>query len=191
MPDFLDKGVTNMKYNYTGRGINVTQRLKDITEKKLERLSKFFTPDTQVYVTFKEEKRTQSVEVTIPTKGSAIRCEAAGEDVFDLVDVIMDKLERQIIKYRKKLIGRAKIDRTFREDYFAATLEEDVEEEGAVTISRVKQVEVESMDAEEACLQMELTGHDFFAYRDGATGQICIAYKRRQEGTYGVLKIEG
>ena len=73
MPDFLDKGVTNMKYNYTGRGINVTQRLKDITEKKLERLSKFFTPDTQVYVTFKEEKRTQSVEVTIPTKGSAIR----------------------------------------------------------------------------------------------------------------------
>lgn len=179
-----------MKYNYTGRGINVTQRLKDITEKKLERLSKFFTPDTQVYVTFKEEKRTQSVEVTIPTKGSAIRCEAAGEDVFDLLDVIMDKLERQIVKYRKKLIGRAKIDRSFREDYFAAVVEEEAEEEKAA-ITRVKTVEVEAMDEEEACLQMELTGHDFFAYRDGKTGQICIAYKRKQEGTYGVLKIEG
>ena len=179
-----------MKYNYTGRGINVTQRLKEITEKKLERLSKFFTPDTQVYVTFKEEKRTQSVEVTIPTKGSAIRCEAVGSDVFDLLDVIMDKLERQIVKYRKKLIGRAKIDRTFREDYFAVGVEEEIEEEAA-TITREKTVEVESMDAEEACLQMELTGHDFFAYRDGKTGQICIAYKRRQEGTYGVLKIEG
>lgn len=181
-----------MKYNYTGRGINVTQRLKDITEKKLERLSKFFTPDTQVYVTFKEEKRTQSVEVTIPTKGSAIRCEAAGEDVFDLLDVIMDKLERQIVKYRKKLIGRAKIDRSFREDYFAAVVEEEAaEEEEKAAITRVKTVEVEAMDEEEACLQMELTGHDFFAYRDGKTGQICIAYKRKQEGTYGVLKIEG
>ncbi|MBQ7016630.1 MAG: ribosome-associated translation inhibitor RaiA [Firmicutes bacterium] len=180
-----------MKYNYTGRGINVTQRLKDITEKKLERLSKFFTPDTLVYVTFKEEKRTQSVEVTIPTKGSAIRCEAAGDDVFDLLDVIMDKLERQIVKYRKKLIGRAKIDRSFREDYFAAVVEEEAAEEEKTAITRVKTVEVESMDEEEACLQMELTGHDFFAYRDGKSGQICIAYKRKQEGTYGVLKIEG
>lgn len=180
-----------MKYNYTGRDIKVTQRLKDITEKKLERLSKFFTPETQVYVTFKEEKRTQSVEVTIPTKGSAIRCEAAGEDVFDLLDVLMDKLERQIVKYRKKLIGRAKIDRTFREDYFAAMVEEEPEDEAAVTIARVKQVEVEAMDAEEACLQMELIGHDFFAYRDGKTGQICIAYKRKQKGTYGVLEIGG
>ncbi len=180
-----------MKYNYTGRGINVSQRLKDITEKKLERLSKFFTPDTQVYVTFKEEKRTQSVEVTIPTKGSAIRCEAAGEDVFDLLDVIMDKLERQIVKYRKKLIGRAKIDRSFREDYFAPVLEEETIEEEKAAITRVKTVEVEAMDDEEACLQMELTGHDFFAYRDGKTGQICIVYKRKQEGTYGVLRIEG
>lgn len=180
-----------MKYNYTGRGINVTQRLKDITEKKLERLSKFFTPDTLVYVTFKEEKRTQSVEVTIPTKGSAIRCEAAGDDVFDLLDVIMDKLERQIVKYRKKLIGRAKIDRSFREDYFAAVVEEEAAEEEKTAITRVKTVEVESMDEEEACLQMELIGHDFFAYRDGKSGQICIAYKRKQEGTYGVLKIEG
>jgi len=180
-----------MKYNYTGRGINVTQRLKDITEKKLERLSKFFTPDTLVYVTFKEEKRTQSVEVTIPTKGSAIRCEAAGDDVFDLLDVIMDKLERQIVKYRKKLIGRAKIDRSFREDYFAAVVEEEAAEEEKTAITRVKTVEVEAMDEEEACLQMELIGHDFFAYRDGKSGQICIAYKRKQEGTYGVLKIEG
>ena len=180
-----------MKYNYTGRGINVSQRLKDITEKKLERLSKFFTPDTQVYVTFKEEKRTQSVEVTIPTKGSAIRCEAAGEDVFDLLDVIMDKLERQIVKYRNKLIGRAKIDRSLREDDFAPVLDEETIEEEKTAITRVKTVEVEAMDDEEACLQMELTGHDFFAYRDGKTGQICIAYKRKQEGTYGVLRIEG
>ena len=178
-----------MKYNYTSRNMNVSQRLKDITEKKLERLSKFFTPDTQVYDTFKTEKRTQSVEVTIPTKGSAIRCEAAGEDVFDLVDVLMDKLERQIIKYRKKLIGRAKIDRTFREEYFTAQIEEEAEEEAAIT--RVKRVEVKPMDADEACLQMELTGHDFFAYKDDKTGQICIIYKRNQEGTYGVLQIDG
>ena len=186
---FLNKGVTNMKYNYTSRNMVVSQHLKDMTEKKLERLSKFFTPDTQVYVTFKEEKRTQSVEVTIPTKGSAIRCEAAGENAFDLLDAIMDKLERQIVKYRKKLIGRAKIDRTFREDYFTAAVEEESEPETAIT--RIKTVEVEAMDEEEACMQMELSGHDFFAYRDGNTGQICIAYRRKQEGTYGVLKIEG
>ncbi|MBR5295274.1 MAG: sigma 54 modulation/S30EA ribosomal C-terminal domain-containing protein, partial [Clostridia bacterium] len=94
------------------------------------------------------------------------------------------------VKYRKKLIGRAKIDRAFREDYFTAVVEEEVPEE-KTAITRVKTVEVEAMDEEEACLQMELTGHDFFAYRDGKTGQICIAYKRKQEGTDGVLKIEG
>lgn len=177
-----------MKYNYTSRNMVVSQHLKDVTEKKLERLSKFFTPDTLVYVTFKAEKRLQTVEVTIPTKGSAIRCEASGDDAYDQLDVIMDKLERQIVKYRKKLIGRAKIDRTFREDYFTAQVEEEAEVEN--TIVRVKRIEIEPMDAQEACLQMELTGHDFFAYKDGKTGQVCIVYRRNQEGTYGVLEIE-
>lgn len=177
-----------MKYNYTSRNMVVSQHLKDVAEKKLDRLSKFFTPDTQVFVTFKTEKRTQSVEVTIPTKGSAIRCEASGDNVFDLLDVIMDKLERQIVKYRKKLIGRAKVDRTFREEYFAADIAEETEEQAAIT--RVKKVEIKPMDAQEACLQMELTGHDFFAYKDEATGQVCIVYRRNQENTYGVLQIE-
>lgn len=180
-----------MKYNYTSRNMTISQRLKDVAEKKLERLSKFFTPDTQVYVTFKEENRTQSVEVTIPTKGSAIRCEASGENVNNLLDIIMDKLERQIIKYRKRLIGRAKIDQTFREDYFMAMQEEEAEEGAEPAITRMKKLEVDAMDAEEACLQMELSGHDFFAYKDGNTGQICIAYRRKQEGTYGVLEING
>ena len=70
-------------------------------------------------------------------------------------------------------------------------MEEEAAEEEKTAITRVKTVEVEAMDEEEACLQMELIGHDFFAYRDGKSGQICIAYKRKQEGTYGVLKIEG
>lgn len=178
-----------MKYNYTSRNMEISQHLKDVTEKKLERLSKFFTPDTQVYVTFKEEKRSQRVEVTIPTKGSAIRCEASEQDAYTALDEVMEKLERQIVKYRKKLIGRAKQDRTFRQDYFSAEIEEAAENEAAIT--RVKKVEVKPMDAQEACLQMELSGHDFFAYKDQDTHQICIIYRRKQEETYGVLEIEG
>lgn len=179
-----------MKYNYTSRNMEISQHLKDITEKKLERLSKFFTPETQVYVTFKTGKRTETVEVTIPTKRAAIRCEASGTDVYTDLDEVMDKLERQIVKYRKKLISRAKQDRTFRQDYFTAEITEEPADEAAA-ITRVKQVEVKPMDAQEACLQMELSGHDFFAYKDQDTDQICIIYRRNQEGTYGVLEIQG
>lgn len=180
-----------MKYTYTSRNMTLSQHLKDITEKKLERLSKFFTPDTEVFVTFKGEKRSQTVEVTIPTKGASIRCEASADEAYTAIDLAMDKLERQIVKYRKKLIDRAKQDRAYRQDFFNAEIVEENEvETDEVIISRVKQVEVSPMDAQEACLQMELSGHDFFAYKDGRTGQICIAYKRNQEGTYGVLEIE-
>ncbi len=177
-----------MKYTYTSRNMTVSQHLKDITEKKLERLSKFFTPETDVFVTFKGEKRTQTVEVTIPTKRASIRCEATAEEAYTALDLVMDKLDRQIVKYRKKLISKAKQDHTLRQDYFTPEIEEEPESE--ITISRMKKIQVEPMDAQEAGLQMELSGHDFFAYQDGETGQICIIYRRNQEGTYGVLTIQ-
>lgn len=175
-----------MKYKFVGRNAEVSQRLKNMAEKKLDRLSKFFTPETTVFVTFKEEGRVSRVEVTIPVKGTSIRAEVAGEDPYTGLDDVMDKLERQIERYRARLSRKAKQDRSFQEDYFIGTEPEDEEESRVV---RVKEVEAMVMDREEACLQMELTGHDFYVFRDADSEKIGVVYRRREKDTYGLLEI--
>jgi putative sigma-54 modulation protein len=174
-----------MKYKFVGRNLEVSQRLKTMTEKKLDRLSKFFTPDTTVFVTFKEEGRRSRVEVTIPVKGTSIRAEVEAEDPYTGLDAVMEKLERRIERYRAKLSGKAKSDHSFREDYFAPTDEAPTE----AKVVRVKEVEAMVMDREEACLQMELTGHDFYVYRDADSQQLAVVYRRREGDTYGLLEI--
>lgn len=184
--EFEQTGVKEMKYKFVGRNTDISQKLKDMTERKLERLSKFFTPETQVFVTFREEGRTSRVEVTIPVKGTSIRAEVASEDPYTALDEVMDKLERQISRYRGRLSRKAKLDKSFREDYFS---EEETEQE-ASRIVRTKEVEAVAMDREEACLQLELTEHDFYVFRDRDSGHICVVYRRREGETYGLLEIK-
>ena len=174
-----------MQYKFVGRNMEVSQKLRNLTEKKLERLSKFFSDDTAVLVTFKEEGRWNRVEVTIPVKGSNIRAEVSCADCYTGIDDCLDKLERQIGRYRDKLTDKAKSDKTLRADYFTEP-REPVEKEKVV---RVKEVEPELMDSDEAALQLELTGHDFYVYKDAATERVCVIYRRREQGTYGVLDV--
>ena len=109
-----------MRYEYKGRNIEISDKLKEISETKLERLSKFFSPDTKVYVTYRAENRNTVVaEITIPVQGSSpIRAEVKDTDKYAALDQAMDKLERQIVKYRKKLQARAKQDKTLNHSYF-------------------------------------------------------------------------
>ena len=177
-----------MRYEFKGRDIEITENLKEMSEKKLERLSKFFSPDTKVYVTYRVENRSVAAEVTIPVQGaSPIRAEARDADKYAALDQAMDKLERQIVRYRKKLQTRAKADKTWNTKYF-----EDVsgEEEEAMVIRRIKRVPAKPMDVNEACLQMELLGHDFLVFRNVANQQISVVYKRKEPGTYGLIEPE-
>lgn len=178
-----------MRYEYKGRNVEITEKLKEMSEKKLERLSKFFSPDTKIYVTYRAENRNVVVEITIPVQGaSPIRVEVKDMDKYAALDKAMDKLERQIVQYRKKLQARAKSDKTLNASYFAALPEETAEE--TMIIRRIKRVPAKPMDVSEACLQMELLGHDFFVFRNIVTQEINVVYKRKEAGTYGLIEPE-
>lgn len=176
-----------MNYRFVGRNMEVSQKLKNMTEKKLDKLSKYFTPETQILVTFKEEGRDSRVEVTIPVKGTSIRAEVSSEDPYTGLDEVLEKLERQIERYRARLSRKAKSDKAFQAEYFAVGEEEQPEETKVV---RTKEIDVPAMDREEACLQLELTGHDFYVFKETESGRVCIVYRRREEGTYGLLSIQ-
>lgn len=182
----IKEGSDDMKFNITGRNINVTQGLRDMIEKKLGKLDKFFAPDTVCNVTLSTQKDHQLIEVTIPVKGSLIRAEEATEDMYQSIDIVEDVIERQIRRYRKKLIDRKQAAQSFSE-LFIQTEEEPDEPE--IRIVKTKQFDLKPMDPEEACLQMELVGHDFFMFQNAENDKVCVVYKRKGS-TYGLIEPE-
>ena len=173
-----------MKFNITGRNINVSEKTKDQVEKKFGKLSKFFAADTIANVTLSHQKDDYTVEVTIPIKNTIIRAEEASSDLYVSIDLVEEILERQIKKHRSKLI-----DRTQNKEAFSSLFiekEEDIPDEDELRIEKVKKFDFKPMNAEEACLQMELLGHDFFVFKDAETDETCVVYKRKNKG-YGLL----
>lgn len=175
-----------MKYNITGRNVSVTDGQKRMIDKKLGKLDKFFKPETICSVTLSEQRDQKRIEVTIPVKGSVIRAEEASPDFYQTIDLVEDVLERQIHKYRRKLIDRQQNVQTFSEDFLN---EADDESEPEIRIVRTKQFDLKPMTPEEACLQMELLGHDFFVFQNGESGKVNVVYKRKG-GTYGLIEPE-
>lgn len=180
-------GGDDMRFNITGRNINVTQGLRDMVEKKLGKLDKFFTPDTTCNVTLSTQKDQQLIEVTIPVKGGVIRAEEATEDMYQSIDLVEDVIERQIRRYRKRIIDKKQAAQAFS-DLFIET-EDDETDEPEIKIVKTKQFDLKPMDPEEACLQMELVGHDFFVFQNAENDKICVVYKRKGH-TYGLIEPE-
>ncbi len=175
-----------MKFTITGRNITVTEGLKAQIEKKLGKLSKFFTPDTTAAVTLSVQKDRQTIEVTIPIKGSIIRAEESSTDMYVSIDLVEEIIERQIRRHRNKLI-----DRTQHVESFSSLFIEEgsPEEEAEIKIVKIKKFDFKPMDPEEACLQMELLGHDFFVFKNAETDDTCVVYKRKDD-TYGLIEPE-
>lgn len=175
-----------MKFKITGRNINVTNGLQSQVEKKLGKLSKFFNEDTTANVTLSVQKDMQTIEVTIPIKGSIIRAEESSTDMYVSIDLVEEIIERQIRRHRKKLIDRTQHAETFS-SLFA---EEEVPgEEEEIHIDKVKRFDFKPMDPEEACLQMDLLGHNFFVFRNAETDETCVVYKRKNN-SYGLIEPE-
>lgn len=180
-----------MKFNIRGENIEVTPALREYTEKKISKLEKYFndTAEAMAYVNLKvyNDKKTK-VEVTIPLPHLVLRAEEANDDMYAGIDLITDKLERQIRKYKTK------VNRKFRElkenDLFvtapAATQKEESNEK-ELEIVRTKRFDLKPMDSEEAILQMNLLGHNFFIYTDSETNTTNIVY-RRKDGKYGLIE---
>ena len=175
-----------MKFKITGRNINVTEGLKNQVEKKLNKLAKFFSPDTTALVTLSVQKDIQTIEVTIPVKGSIIRAEEGSTDMYVSIDLVEEIIERQIRRHRKKLI-----DKTQHADAFSSLFaeEEIADEEEEIKIVKIKKFDFKPMDPEEACLQMELLGHNFFVFKNAETDETCVVYKRKGD-TYGLIEPE-
>ncbi len=174
-----------MRINTYGKNIDVTRGLKAAVEEKLGKLECFFTPDTEIHVTFSVENGSQKIEVTIPMKGTTIRAEEESEDMYASIDIVEDTLERQLKKYKHKIIDKKQNAMSLSE----AFMQEEDPYDDDIKIIRTKKFDMKPMDVEEACVQMELLGHNFFVFRNSDTEQINVVYKRKGN-TYGLIEPE-
>lgn len=172
-----------MKMIISGRNIDVTAGLRSAVEAKLGKLDRYFSPDTEVYVTLSVEKDRQKIEVTIPVKGNIIRSEQTSNDMYVSIDLVEEIIERQLKKYKNKLIAQHQASGSFQ----PAFLENEEEEEEEIRIVRTKRFDIKPMYPEDACVQMELLGHSFFVFINAETDQVNVVYKRKGS-TYGIIE---
>ena len=174
-----------MKFVITGRNIDVTPGLKSAVEDKIGKLEKYFTPETEVHVTLSVEKDRQKIEVTIPVKGTVIRSEQISSDMYVSIDLVEEIIERQLKKYKNKLIERQQGSHYLKQEF----IDKEYNDDDEVTIVRTKKFDIKPMYAEDACIQMELTGHNFFVFCNAETDQVNVVYKRKGN-TYGLIEPE-
>lgn len=174
-----------MRYIISGRNIEVTEGLRSAVKEKLGKLERYFVNDTEVHVTLSVEKDRQKIEVTIPMKGNIIRAEEVSSDMYVSIDLVEEIIERQLRKYKNKIIERKQSGNHFNPDF----LEEEVDDDEQIKIIRTKKFAIKPMDIEEACVQMELLGHNFFVFRNAETDEVNVVYKRK-EHTYGLIEPE-
>ena len=170
-----------MKMNFTARQMRVYDQVKETAEKKLAKFDKFFGEDAEMDITFSMPNGLEMVEITIRSQGMVFRAEEASNTFANAIDSATEALERQIRKNKTRLQKRVKseafdiIDNDFS----------DVEEEYVQEI-RTKTFPFKPMSVEEAILQMNLLGHDFFVFKDADTLETCVVYKRKNNG-YGLI----
>ena len=175
-----------MKIKIFGKNIEVTEGIKGAVEEKLGKLDRYFSEETKADVTLSVNRNDQKVEVTIPVKGGIIRAEEVSEDMYASIDMVEETIERQLVKYKNKLVDKKKSYRdNFTNDYIEADYED--EDEDAVKIVRTESFGIKPMDAEEACIQMELLGHNFFVFLNAETDEVNVVYKRKG-GTFGLIE---
>lgn len=174
-----------MKFIIIGKNIDVTPGLKDAVENKLGKLQRYFTPDTEIHVTLSVQKEHQKIEVTIPVKGNIIRSEQESDDMYVSIDLVEEVIERQLRKYKNKIVERHQDGGNLRKEF----IEKEVEDDEEIKIIRTKHFGIKPMYPEDACVQMELLGHNFFVFRNAETEEVNVVYKRKGN-TYGLIEPE-
>jgi len=187
----VKKEDTYMNYNIRGENIEVTPAIREYVEKKVNKLNRYFDtpPTSDVHVNLSVYNDEQVIEVTIPMTDLLLRAEDANSDLYAAIDLVVDKLERQIRKYKTK------VNRKFRQKgspkHIFAELENEAKEaretEDEIEIVRTKRFNLKPMDSEEAILQMDMLGHDFFVFTNAETNDTNVVYKRK-DGKYGLIE---
>ena len=174
-----------MQYIISGRNIDVTEGLKSAIHEKIGKLERYFTPDTEVHVTLSVEKERQKIEITIPMKGNIVRAEQTSDDMYVSIDLVEEIIERQLRKYKNKIVDRQQAAASLSK----AFVEEEIEDDDEIKIIRSKRFAMKPMDPEEACVQMELLGHDFYVFRNAISDVVNVVYKR-MDHTFGLIEPE-
>ena len=164
-----------MKFIIIGRNIDVTEGLKSAVQEKLGKLERYFTPETEIHVTLSVEKDRQKIEVTIPVKGNIIRSEQVSSDMYVSIDLVEEVIERQLRKYKTKIVNQQQAGGNFQKEF----VEDEFLEDEEVNIIRTKKFGIKPMYPEDACVQMELLGHNFYVFRNAETDEVNVVYKRK------------
>lgn len=181
----MAKGLDIMRITISGRNIELTDGLKAAVEDKIGKLEKYFTPDTDVFVTLSVEKERQKIEVTIPVPGHIIRSEQVSNDMYVSIDLVEEIIERQLRKYKNKLVDQQQTAASLSK----AFVEEEIHDDDEIKIIRSKRFAMKPMDPEEACIQMDLLGHNFYVFRNAETDEVNVVYKRKGN-TFGLIEPE-
>ena len=161
------------KFHIRGENIAVTDAIRDYAETKLSKLEKYFSEDVTVHVTAKVYPNKQAkAEVTIPSKNVTLRAEETTDNWYASLDLVVDKLERQIRKHKTKMQKRNRVEKAHDET------SDDVE-----TFARIKELDIETMSPQEASNQMECLGHDFFIFLNEDTARVSVVYRRKDSST--------
>ncbi len=176
-----------MKVIIRGKNIDLTEGIETKIKKKLSLLDKYFimSDNVEAKVLIRTYPVGQKIEVTIPTEYVLLRAEVVDNDLYNAIDLVIDKLERQIRKYKTRLSRKSKDNKLA----FNVASIEPLESEDEDEIVKTKTISPKPMDLEEAIMQMELIGHTFFVYKDTETDFISVVYKRNNGG-YGLIETE-
>lgn len=170
-----------MKYTIRSEKVDITDSIREYATQKISKMEKYFdnSEDVNVKIVFSIRGREHKVEVTINNSTFDLRAEVSHSDMYAAIDLVLDKLETQIRKYKSKLISKGKSHLVYDDSY--------IDEDEIESVVRRKKIYLKPMDEEEAALQMELLGHTFYIYKDAETEKVNVLYKR-YDGSYGVIE---
>ena len=170
-----------MNIKITGKNFNTYQHLEDTIDKKLEKLDKYFSDDIDAKVVLSQEKNKEKIEISINAKGAQFRTEQVADDIYEGLDKAIDKLSRQMSKFKGKLQKKYQDNHSVRFEEIPV-----IEEEDTSKVVKTKRLFLQPMSVEEATLEMEMIGHDFYVFQDVDTNSVSVVYKRNDED-YGLL----
>ena len=182
-----------MRFIISGKNLDVSDDLRAAIHKKFGKLERYFTPETEIQVTLSVEKERHTIEVTIPMKGSIIRAEQTTDDMYSTIDAVEEVIERQLRRYKDKLVSHKQASRNFNKTFLEEQRREvagDSEDSDEIRIVRTKRFAMKPMYPEEACIQMELLGHNFFVFMNADNEEVNVVYKRHKKNTYGLIEPE-
>ncbi|EST90583.1 ribosome-associated translation inhibitor RaiA [Vagococcus lutrae] len=184
-----------LRFNIRGENIEVTEAIRNYVEKRVSKLERFFDDeragDATAHVNLKVySDKNAKVEVTIPLPYLVLRAEETSHDLYASIDLVVDKLERQIRKFKTRINRKQReVSKEEVVNLFLEPKEEPAEKENELEIVRTKRLSLKPMDSEEAVLQMNMLGHNFFIFEDAETNGISIVYARK-DGKYGLIETD-